>query len=226
MDTVLIVDDDASIRLMLKDFLVGRGYKVGTAVDGRNALFVSRELSPDIILLDVMMPELDGFDFVRAFRKESSTPIVMVTARVDEPDKLEGLHLGADDYVTKPFSLNEIEARIQAILRRVRGIADTSSRHAVRGVVLDRATRQVMVGGSAVSLTTTEFELLATLIENPGRVFSRDSLLECLHGFDVDGVARTIDVHIRNLRSKIEPDPPKPVYITTVYGVGYRFAAD
>ena len=226
MDTVLIVDDDASIRLMLKEFLVEKGYKVGTATDGRNALFVSRELSPDIILLDVMMPELDGFDFVRAFRKESEIPVIMITAKVDEPDKLTGLQLGADDYVTKPFSMSEVEARIQAVLRRVRGTQGTASRLSLRGVVLDRATRQVTIDGEAVSLTVTEFELLATLMEYPGRVFSRDDLLERLHGFGIDGVARTIDVHVRNLRSKIEPDPPNPTYVSTVYGIGYRFGSD
>ncbi len=224
---VLIVDDDASIRMMLQDYLVEKGYSVGTATDGRNALFVAREFEPDIILLDVMMPELDGFDFVRAFRNESSVPVIMITAKVDEPDKLTGLGLGADDYVTKPFSLKELEARIQAVLRRVRGPIDQSGRLAARDIVLDRLTHTVTVAGADVDLTTTEFEMLAVLLKAPGRVFSREALLEKLDsdndGFGSDAVPRTIDVHVRNLRSKLEPDPSNPTYVVTVYGVGYRF---
>jgi DNA-binding response OmpR family regulator len=219
--TILIADDHASVRALVQDYLSAQGYRVVAAADGREALMVARAERPDLILLDVMMPNLDGFEFMRVFRRDQATPVILLTARVAETDKVVGLELGADDYVTKPFGMQELVARIRAVLRRV---APESPTAAVRvgDLELDRATRDVTVSGQPVSLTPSEFELLATLMEAPGRVFTREQLLERLQGGEYEGVERTIDVHIRNLRRKIEPDPSRPRYIETVFGVGYR----
>ena len=221
--TILVVDDKASVVQMLRDYLCGKGYHAVTASNGREALFVARQEKPDLVLLDIMMPEMDGFDFVRTYRKERDTPVIMLTARVEETDKVIGLELGADDYVTKPFGMAELLARIRAVLRRYESEATPSELIRVRDVTLDRATRQAKISGRSIDLTASEFDLLAILMHSAGRVFTRAELLHRLRVDAYERVERTIDVHIRNLRTKIESEPAKPSYIKTVFGVGYRF---
>ena len=221
--TLLVVDDEANVRTLLKEYLTEQGFNIETASDGRTALLVARQSKPDLILLDVMMPELDGLEFIRLHRKEQETPIILLTARIDETDKVIGLELGADDYVTKPFSMRELLARIRALLRRTRQESTLVELIRSSDIILDRTRHTVTVQEKRVTLTPTEFELLAVLMGSPGRVYSRTQLLEHLHDFALDGVERTIDVHIRNLRTKIEPTPKEPIYIETVFGVGYRF---
>ena len=223
--TILVVDDKASVRKLVQEYLAEEGFRVVTAPNGREALFVARHEKPDLILLDIMMPEMGGYDFMRTYTRESDTPIILLTARVEEPDKVLGLELGADDYVTKPFSMRELLARIRAVLRRADKAAPASEVLRAADIVLDRGARQVTVGAQAVHLTPTEFDLLAVLMSAPGRVFSRDELLIDLQGVAFEAIERTVDVHIRNLRTKIEPDPANPRYVETVFGVGYRFAA-
>jgi DNA-binding response OmpR family regulator len=225
--TILAVDDHANVRVLLKDYLSENGFRVITASDGAEALMVAGRELPDLILLDVMMPNLDGFEFMKVFRKHHNIPIIMLTARVAESDKVVGLELGADDYVTKPFGMHELLARIRAVLRRTSPEASAPDELLrVGDLSLDRATRGVTVADRAVSLTPSEFELLAALMESPGRVFTREQLLERLQGNDYEGVERTIDVHIRNIRKKLEPDPAQPRYVETVFGVGYRCRVD
>ncbi len=223
MKTILVVDDNASVRTLVRDYLSEQGLRVLTADNGQNALFVARQEKPDLILLDIMMPEMDGYQFVTAYRKESETPIILLTAKLEETDKVLGLELGADDYVTKPFGMRELLARIRAVLRRVGTDVVQPAALNVADVSLDRDTHHVRVDGKSVTLTPSEFDLLAALMESPGRVFSRSDLLLKLQGTTFEGVERTIDVHVRNLRTKIEPDPANPRYIETVFGVGYRF---
>lgn len=221
--TVLIADDHASVRRLVADYLTEQGFQVIAAADGQEALALTRSQRPDLILLDIMMPRLDGLAFMRIIRRESDVPVILLTARVEETDKVIGLELGADDYITKPFGMKELVARIRAVLRRqasANGRAETVVR--VGDLLLDRATHTVHVAERLVQLTPSEFELLAVLMAAPGRVFSRETLLGHLQGNDYAGVERTIDVHIRNLRKKIEPDPAQPRYIETVFGVGYR----
>jgi len=224
--TILVVDDKANMRTLVREYLTAEGFRVTTASDGRQALFAARQEKPDLILLDIMMPEMDGYDFIRLYRKEKNTPIILLTAKLEESDKVLGLELGADDYVTKPFGMRELTARVRAVLRRA-GQEDLPS-EVVRAadLTLDRGRRSVTVGERSVSLTPSEFDLLAILMASPGRVFSRAELLIQLQGTVFEGVERTIDVHIRNLRTKIEPDPGEPRYIETVFGVGYRFSSD
>lgn len=224
--TILVVDDKASLRMMVKDYLTEQGFRVVTAADGQQALFVAREEKPDLILLDIMMPKLDGYEFIRVFSKEQETPIILLTARLDESDKVLGLELGADDYITKPFGMREMLARIRAVLRRAGKAAPTLEILRVADIVLDKDQRTVTAGARAVKLTPTEFDLLAELMSEPGRVFSRASLLEAVQGVAFESLERSINVHIRNLRTKIEPDPSNPRYIETVFGAGYRFCAD
>ena len=221
--TILVVDDKASVVQMLRDYLCGKGYHAVTASNGREALFVARQEKPDLVLLDIMMPEMDGFDFMRTYRKERDTPVIMLTARVEETDKVIGLELGADDYVTKPFGMAELLARIRAVLRRYESEATPSELIRVHDVTLDRATRQAKISGRSIDLTASEFDLLAILMHSAGRVFTRAELLHRLRLDAYERVERTIDVHIRNLRTKIESEPAKPSYIKTVFGVGYRF---
>ena len=224
--TILVVDDKASMRTLVRDYLTEEGFRVAVAENGRDALYVARHEKPDLILLDIMMPEMSGYEFLRAYRKESNTPIILLTARLEESDKVLGLELGADDYVTKPFGMREVVARIRAVLRRV-GL-DSPAGHVLRAadIVLDKGSRTVQVGERPARLTPSEFDLLAVLMIAPGRVLSRAALLEQLQGSAFEGVERTIDVHIRNLRTKIEPDPSAPRYIETVFGIGYRFRAE
>ena len=224
MKTILVVDDSASVRTLVRDYLSEQGLRVVTADNGQNALYTARQEKPDLILLDIMMPEMDGYQFVTTYRKESETPIILLTAKLEETDKVLGLELGADDYVTKPFGMRELLARIRAVLRRVG--ADSLQPAALKAgdITLDHETRQVRVDGNSVNLTPSEFDLLATFMTSPGRVFSRADLLIKLQGTTFEGVERTIDVHVRNLRTKIETDPSEPRYIETVFGVGYRFS--
>lgn len=224
--TILVVDDREQLRTLVKTYLNGEGFRVVTAADGREALFVARQEKPDLIILDLMMPEMGGYDFLRAHRKERDTPIIILTAKLEETDKVLGLELGADDYVTKPFGMRELTARVRAVLRRVTKEPMEAEKIQIGDLVLDRSTRVVSVDEEAIDLTPSEFSLLYTLMSAPGRVFSRAELLERIQGDAYEGYERTIDVHVRNLRTKIEVDPHTPRYIETVYGVGYRFAAN
>jgi DNA-binding response OmpR family regulator len=224
--TILMVDDKMSVQILVRDYLTERGFRVVTAKNGKEALFVARHEKPDLILLDIMMPEMDGYEFIRVYRREQNTPIILLTARLEETDKVIGLELGADDYVTKPFGMAELVARIRAVLRRIEGADGASEMLRVGAVTLDKNTRLVTVSDERVELTPSEFELLTTLMTTPGRVFSRTDLLEHLKGNSLEGVERTIDVHIRNLRAKLEPNPSEPQYIVTVFGAGYRFQPD
>ena len=221
--TILVVDDKASVRKLVQEYLVEQGYRVVTADNGQNALHSARNEKPDLILLDIMMPEMDGYEFMRVFRKEKDTPIILLTARLEETDKVLGLELGADDYVTKPFGMRELLARIRAVLRRAESDSLSPDILKVRDVTLERDTHLVHVGRNPVHLTPSEFDLLAILMSAPGNVFSRSDLLIKLQGTTFEGLERTINVHIRNLRTKIEPNPSEPCYIETVFGVGYRF---
>ena len=222
--SILVVDDEIKIVRVLRGYLEAAGFQVTGAYDGTEALAAFRNELPDLIVLDLMLPEVDGLDVARAIRRESDVPIIMLTARVDEADRLIGLELGADDYVTKPFSPREVVARVRAVLRRVGGPEPASRVLSAGDVSLDLDKRQASVGGRPVELTPTEFDLLATLVENPGRVFSRLQLLDRIQGYAYDGYERTIDAHVKNLRQKIEDDPKHPDYILTVYGLGYKFA--
>jgi DNA-binding response OmpR family regulator len=223
--TILVVDDKKSLLDMVKAYLTQQGFRVVTAQNGQEALFVARHEKPDLILLDIMMPEMDGYDFIRVYSRERDTPIILLTARLEESDKVLGLELGADDYVTKPFSPRELVARIRAVLRRLEKGATISEVLRAGDVILDKGARLVQVRGQAVNLTPTEFDLLATLMSAPGQVFSRQTLLQAVQGTSFEGLERSIDVHVSNLRSKIEPDPAEPRYIETVFGVGYRFSS-
>ena len=222
--TILVVDDKANVRMLVREYLTEQGFRVTTADNGQNALYAARQDKPDLILLDIMMPEMDGYEFIRAYRRESEAPIILLTAKLEESDKVIGLELGADDYITKPFGMRELVARINTVLRRA-GKTPPPSR-VLRGadIVLDQEAHSVMVKIREVRLTPSEFDLLAILMASPGRVYSRIELLDALQGTSFEGIARTIDQHVRNLRAKIEPHPAEPQYIETVFGVGYRFA--
>ena len=224
--TILVVDDKASVRTLVRDYLAQEGFGVVTAENGREALYAARHEKPDLILLVIMMPEMGGYEFLRAYRKERNTPVILLTARIEESDKVLGLELGADDYVTKPFGMRELVARIRAVLRRAGQGGPTDEVLRAAEVVLDKGSRTVQVGGRPARLTPSEVDLLAVLMAAPGRVISRPALLDLLQGNAFDGVERTVDVHIRNLRTKIEPDPSHPRYIETVFGIGYRFRAE
>ena len=222
--TVLVVDDEKRLCDLVRAYLTQEGFRVVTAGNGQEALFVARHEKPDVILLDLMMPEMGGYDFIRIHNKEQDTPIIILTAKLEENDKVVGLELGADDYVTKPFSMRELTARVRAVIRRTGKAQQESEVLRVAEVTLDRIGRRVTVDERRVDLTPSEFDLLTTLMSAPGRAFTRLDLLERIQGDAFDGYQRTIDVHVRNLRTKIEPDPSHPRYIESVYGVGYRFA--
>ncbi len=226
MKTILVVDDEPKIATLARDYLEHAGFAVLTATDGPAALTTIRQRRPDLVVLDLGLPGLDGLDVTRELRRTSSIPIVMLTARDDELDKLLGLELGADDYLTKPFSPRELVARVRAVLRRAERPPDLAETIHAGDVVLDLPRMRAEVGGTAVDLTPTEFQLLATLTARPGRIFTRAQLLDALHGVAFETYERAIDSHIKNLRRKLEPDPRRPRYILTVYGVGYRFADD
>ncbi len=224
--TILVVDDDENLRDMVRLYLEREGYRVTEAANGRDALFVARYEKPDLVLLDLMMPEMGGYDFIRNFTQESEAPIIVLTAKLEESDKVVGLELGADDYVTKPFGVQELIARVRAVLRRVGQHSRLPEILRAAEITLDRTGRTVRVSGNVVALTPSEFELLETFMLSPGRAFSRLDLLEAVSGDAYQGYERTIDVHIRKLRTKIEPNPSKPRYIQTVYGMGYRFLSE
>jgi DNA-binding response OmpR family regulator len=221
-DTILVIDDQANVRTLLKDYLSNQGYRVVQAQDGQQGLFVARHEHPDLVLLDIMMPNMDGFQFLSAFRKESDIPVIVVTARDEETDTVLGLELGADDFVVKPFRMRELVARIRSNLRR-QGQQNEPSEFLRNGaLVLDRATHEVNADGKSVVLTPLEFDLMAILMRTPGRVFTRTELVEKLSESGFAGLESTLNVHIRNLRLKIEKDPAKPLYLETVFGIGYR----
>ena len=217
---ILLVDDEPEIIEICRDYLKAAGFDVVTAKDGALGLSAARREKPDLIVLDLMMPEMDGLDLCRNIRRDSNVPIIMLTARVEETDKLIGLEIGADDYMTKPFSPRELVARVKVVLRRVSGDA-AAEMIRVGNVSLDRAHYEVQVGTRAVQLTPTEFEIMATLMSQPSRIFSRMQLLNAVHGVAFESYERAIDSHIHNLRHKLEPDE----LIITVHGVGYKFEA-
>jgi DNA-binding response OmpR family regulator len=223
---VLIVDDEPRIVSGVRRYFEQAGFDVLAAYDGPGGLSMALTERPDLVVLDLMLPGMDGMDVCRALRRESDVPIIMLTARVEEADKLIGLELGADDYVTKPFSPRELVARSRAVLRRVQKTsrAIPTEIYDFGPMSFDVAARQCIVDGRVVPLTPTEFDLLSILVQNQGRVFSRTQLLEAAHLGVYEGVERTIDVHIHNLRRKLEPDPAHPRYILTAFGAGYRFS--
>lgn len=224
---ILIADDEQSILDTVSAYLRQESYQVVTATNGRDALFHFRHEPPDLVILDVMMPEIDGWSVARAIRKESDVPLIFLTARIDDIDQVTGLEIGADEYVTKPFSPRVLVARVRALLRRTHGeLGSEPTRWRVRELELDADMRAVTVGGRPVELTPSEFGVLQVLIARPGRVFTRMELLDQLQGEAYAAYERTIDVHVKNLRSKLERDPRTPEYVETVYGVGYRMRPD
>lgn len=221
---ILVVEDEKKISELIEVYLTKEGFDVLTAFDGKTALEVAARENPDLIVLDLMLPELSGTEVTTELRKSSSVPIIMLTARAEEIDKLLGLELGADDYMTKPFSPRELVARVRAVLRRASGSSSAPAETIVAGDVrLDLARHEAKVGIRLLELTPTEFRLLAGLMESPGRVFSRLQLVDKVQGYAFEGYERTIDAHVKNLRKKLEDDPAHPRYIQTVYGVGYKF---
>ena len=226
MKTILIVDDEPKIVQLVRDYLERAGFRVLTASNGKAALALAHSEKPDLVILDLGLPEMDGLDVTRTLRKASNVPILMLTARSEETDKLIGLELGADDYITKPFSPRELVARVRVVFRRMEAYseANTEILHAA-DLTLDVPRMRVTAAGRDLQeLTPTEFELLAALARHPGRVYTRAQLLDVVHGVAFESYERAIDAHIKNIRHKIEPDPHEPRYIQTVYGVGYRFA--
>ena len=226
MKTVLVVDDEPKIVQLARDYLEHAGFAVVTAADGRSALDEVRRRRPDLMVLDLGLPRLDGLDVTREIRRESNLPIVMLTARDDEVDKLVGLELGADDYLTKPFSPRELVARVKAVLRRTERATGPGDVVRAGDLSLDVPRMRAELAGRPVDLTPTEFQLLATLAAQPGRIFTRSQLLDAVHGVAFESYERAIDTHVKNIRRKLEPDPREPRYVLTVYGVGYRFADD
>ena len=228
MPTVLVVDDEPKIAQLARDYLEHAGFAVRLAGDGNAALAAVRRDRPDLVVLDLGLPGLDGLDVTRAIRRDSNVPVIMLTARDDELDKVLGLELGADDYLTKPFSPRELVARVRAVLRRVDAAAEPVAGELVRtgDLTLDLPRMRAELAGRSIDLTPTEFALLAALARQPGRIFTRSQLLDAVHGVAFESYERAIDTHIKNLRRKLEPDPRRPTHVLTVYGVGYRYADD
>jgi two-component system, OmpR family, alkaline phosphatase synthesis response regulator PhoP len=226
MKTILVVDDEPKITQLVRDYLEGAGFAVRVAHDGKTALSHARTDRPDLIVLDLGLPQMDGLDFTREFRKSSNAPIIMLTARSEESDKLIGLELGADDYLTKPFSPKELVARVRVAFRRIENAASSATDVIrVADLTLDVPRLRVTAGGRDLEeLTPTEFELLAVMARQPGRVFTRAQLLDAIHGVAFESYERAIDAHVKNIRRKIEVKPGEPKYVLTVYGVGYKFA--
>ncbi len=225
--TILVVDDEPRIAGLVRDYLEHGGFAVIVAGDGPAAVRETRTRHPDLVILDLGLPGLDGLDVIRAIRRDSHLPIIALTARADESDKLIGLELGADDYVTKPFSPKELVARVRAVLRRSDVAANPDADGPIRvgdDVELDLPRMAATIAGRRVELTPTEFQLVATMARQPGRVFTRGQLLDAVHGVAFESYERAIDAHVKNIRRKIEPDPRAPRYLLTVFGVGYRFA--
>ena len=224
MKKVLVVEDELKIARLVRDYLHQAGFAVLEAADGPSALALARQEKPDMVLLDLGLPGMDGLDVTRRLRATSAVPIIMLTARTEETDRVVGLELGADDYVIKPFSPKELVARIRAVLRRAEATLGGGETIRAGDLVMDLPRMRVTVAGQEVDLTATEFELLATLARQPGRVYTRAQLLDDLHGVSFEAYERSVDAHVKNLRRKIEPDPRRPRYLLTVYGVGYKFA--
>ncbi len=226
-ERILVVDDDKEIVRLLRSYLEKAGYVVQIAHDGNTALHALRREQPDLLLLDLMLPDQDGWTITRTIRSDqqlADTLIIMITARVEDTDKILGLELGADDYITKPFNPREVMARVRALLRRSHKVVPTARTLGVGDLRLDADRRQVTVDSVRIELTPTEFSLLQTLMDSPGYVFSRSELMEQALGYSYDGMDRTLDSHIKNLRRKIESDPRSPRYVETVYGIGYRLS--
>ena len=220
---LLLVDDDPDLLYTLQKYLQQAGYSTVTANNGKSAIDMFETEKPEAALIDVMMPELDGFEVVKKIRSISAIPIILLTARSDETDKIVGLELGADDYVTKPFSPREVVARLKAIMRRGnQNQQEKTSKITINAITADKNTRSVMRDDSHIQLTKTEFDILITLMESPEQVFTRDQIIDRVLGYTYEGFERTIDAHVRNLRKKIEPDANNPVYIKSVFGVGYK----
>ncbi len=223
-EVILVVEDEPKMVKLARDYLERNNYRVVTAGDGRTALAVFRDERPNLVVLDLNLPGMDGLDVCRALRRESDVPIIMLTARAEEMDRLIGLELGADDYITKPFSPRELVARVRAVLRRVKGDVYQPGLLRSGDLEIDLQGYRVSRNGDEISLSRTEFNLLALLAQHPGQTFTRAQLLNRLHGVAYDGYDRSIDAHIKNLRRKLEIDGADPQYILTVYGVGYKFA--
>lgn len=224
---ILVVDDEAKIVKLVRSYLEQSGYSVVEAGDGQTALIQARREKPDLVVLDLGLPGIDGIEVARILRREGNTPIIMLTARIEDTDKIVGLELGADDYVTKPFNARELVARVRAVLRRSGAAAEPASQRLSAGpLALDLAGHAASLDGRSLDLTPTEFDLLTVLLQNPGRVFSRLELLDRVQGDAFEGYERTIDAHIKNLRAKLGDHPRKPRFIQTVFGVGYKLGAD
>ena len=226
MKRILVVDDEEMIVRTVKAYLDQEGFKTYTAYDGEEALRAFNEKGPDLIILDLMLPKLSGIEVTKRIRSTSTVPIIMLTAKASEADRVVGLELGADDYVVKPFSPRELVARVRAVLRRIDGETGANERIACGKLEIDLRSREVTVDGKAVELTPTEFDLLSYLAHHPGQVFTRLQLLREVQGYTYDAFARTIDTHVKNLRRKVEENPKDPKYILTVHGVGYRFVRE
>ena len=223
MKRILVVDDEIKIFQIARDYLTHSGYEVLHAADGKAALQLFRSQNPELIILDLGLPGMDGLDVTREIRKTSTVPIIMLTARTDESDKLIGLEIGADDYITKPFSPKELVARVRSVLRRMENLQPENALLVCGELVMDIPRMRTTLNGQEIDLTATEFQLLVFLARQPGRIFTRAQLLEAVHGIAIDSYERAIDAHIKNIRRKIEPNPREPRYILKVYGVGYKF---
>ena len=226
MTTILVVEDEPGIGRLVRDYLERAGFAVASASTGEEALAQARARRPALVVLDLGLPDRDGLDVTRDLRQVANVPIVMLTARGDESDRIVGLELGADDYVVKPFSPKELVARVRAVLRRSESSRSDAEVLSVLDVVLDARRRRVSVAGREVELTATEFALLETLMREPGRVYTRGQLLDAVHGVSFESYERAVDAHVKNLRRKLEPEPGLRRYVQTVHGVGYRFAED
>jgi two-component system, OmpR family, alkaline phosphatase synthesis response regulator PhoP len=224
MKTVLVVEDERQIAQIARDYLQHAGFAVIATGDGFEALALARDRGPDLVVLDLGLPRLDGMEVARRLRRESDVPIIMLTARVEESDRLTGLEVGADDYIVKPFSPRELVARVRAVLRRYEQKSTGGTLLQRGGVTIDISSMSVSRDGESIGLTATELQLLAVLARHPGRVFTRAQLLDAVHGSDIESFERAIDVHIKNIRRKLERDPRHPQYLLTVYGIGYKFA--
>jgi len=223
MKKILVVEDELKIARLVRDYLHEAGFAVLEAADGAAALQMARAEKPDMIVLDLGLPEIDGLDVTRRLRATSAVPIIMLTARSEEADRIVGLELGADDYIVKPFSPKELVARIRAVLRRADATLGGGEMIRAGGVTIDLPKMRVSVDDEVVDLTSTEFDILVTLARHPGRIYTRAQLLDAIHGVSFDSYERSVDAHVKNIRRKIEPDPRRPSYLLTVYGVGYKF---
>jgi DNA-binding response OmpR family regulator len=225
-NTIMVVDDEPRIVSVIESYLAQYGYRVLTSYNGEEALVLAEKEKPDLIILDIMMPKMDGYEFLRQHRKQANTPIIFLTARVEDEDKVLGLEMGADDYMVKPFRPRELMARVKAVLRRGAILEPDAGVLSVNDLALNRDNRTLHMGNKNIDLTPSEFDLLTALMSSPGKVFSRLDLLDIIQGVRFEGYERTIDLHIKNLRAKLKDNPRKPKYIQTVYGAGYRMIGD